>query len=48
MVEAKLTNGMVYEGILTIFSPKMEICLEEVHDKTKVIDSAIVILHSTD
>lgn len=37
VVEAKMISGTVYEGILTEFSPKLEIFLEEVHDKAKVM-----------
>ena len=42
VVEAKMTDGTVYEGILTAYSPKLEISLDEVHDKAKV-NSAIVL-----
>ena len=37
VVEVKVISGIVYEGILTEFSPKLEIFLEEVHEKAKVI-----------
>ena len=46
MVEAKLTNGTVYEGILTAISPTLDIALEAAHDKAKV-NETIVILDKT-
>ena len=42
-----MTDGTVYEGILTACSPKLELFLEEVHDKAKV-NSATVLPVKTD
>ena len=47
VVEARVTDGTVYEGILTACSPKLELFLEEVHDKAKV-NSATVLPVKTD